>query len=306
MRMGQALPQLRMTFGDRAALERELESNLSHGRAFVAASCELAVLDDCQLVLVHPEGGGTLTLPAQAVMVAGAGIGVQLRPFNATTIATLREFVVTPPQPAAEASQSPGPLPSVAPAADRADPAADPSDETDELGAAPGEPADASAGDEGDNGDEADEGDEGDGTDGPAGDVQSKKPRHERLRNLNATQQVKLARKGEMNDRIMLERLYGRGVWEALLQNPKLTLPEVATIARKGSVPRPLLETIVENNAWIQSALVRRALLTNPRVASEAILKLLRMTPKHEVRTIWKTTTYSQLVRDTAKKVLEM
>ena len=289
--MGQALPQLRMSFGDRAALERELESNLSHGRAFVAASCELSVLDDCQLVLVHPEGGGTLTLPAQAVMVGGGGVGVQLRPFNAATIATLREFVVTPP-PAAEApepSAAPAPTPSMSP-----------------PGAEAAEP-DGDAQPDGEATESASEGDgHGDASDAALDDVQRQAPPHERLRNLNATQQVKLARKGEMNDRIMLERLYGRGVWEALLQNPKLTLPEVATIARKGSVPRPLLETIVDNNGWIQSPLVRRALLTNPRVASEAILKLLRMTPKHEVRSIWKTTTYSQLVRDTAKKVLEM
>jgi len=301
--MVQGLPELRMTFGDRAALERELEVNLSHGRAFVAASCELSVLDDCQLVLVHPEGGGTLTLPAQAVMVGGAGIGVQLRPFNTATITTLREFVVTPPPAATMPSGAePGTTP-VSPSAAQAaslTPAGMPSEAP--AAEEPEEPTDADAADD----DELDDACDGAATDEVPEDVQRQAPRHERLRNLNATQQIKLARKGEMNDRIMLERLYGRGVWEALLQNPKLTLPEVATIARKGSVPRPLLETIVENNAWIQSPLVRRALLTNPRVSSEAILKLLRMTPKHEVRSIWKTTTYSQLVRDTAKKVLEM
>lgn len=298
--MGQALPELRMTFGDRAALERELESNLTHGRAFVSASCELCVLDDCALVLVHPDGGGTLTLPAQAVMVAGAGVGVQLRPFNAGTIATLRQFVEAPPAPAV----APPRAPSLAPAGEDAAQAPE----------ADGDEADAeldAAGDEGEGADEGGDGGEAgdaddEGADGVAGGAKKQAPRHERLRSLNATQQLKLARKAEMNDRIMLERLYGRGVWEALLQNPKLTLPEVATMARKGSMPRPLLEQIVDNNGWIQSALVRRALLTNPRVTSEAIMKLLRMTPKHELRAIWKTTTYSQQVRDIAKKVLEM
>ena len=55
-------------------------------------------------------------------------------------------------------------------------------------------------------------------------------------------------------------------------------------MARKGSIPRPLLELIVENNTWIQAPIVRRAILGNPRVSTEAIMKLLRMTPKHELR----------------------
>ena len=76
-------------------------------------------------------------------------------------------------------------------------------------------------------------------------------------------------------------------------------------IARKGSVPRPLLELIVENNTWIAAPIVRRALLGNPRVSSEAILKLLRLTPKHELKSIQKTNTYSMQVREAAKRVLE-
>ena len=76
-------------------------------------------------------------------------------------------------------------------------------------------------------------------------------------------------------------------------------------IARKGSVPRPLLELIVENNTWIGAPIVRRALLGNPRVSSEAILKLLRLTPKHELKSIQKTNTYSMQVREAAKRVLE-
>jgi hypothetical protein len=137
-------------------------------------------------------------------------------------------------------------------------------------------------------------------------DVQKQKARHERLRKLNQTQQQKIARRGELNDRIMLERLYGRNVWDSLLHNPKLTIPEVASIARKGTLPRPLLELIVENNSWIQAPMVRRALLGNPRVSSEAIMKLLRITPKHELKIIYKTTTYSSQVRDAARKVLDL
>ncbi|HMI94114.1 MAG TPA: hypothetical protein VK509_22225, partial [Polyangiales bacterium] len=184
-----------------------------------------------------------------------------------------------------------------------------PSDDALDAAGEPTEPEEGGDGEPGADGDQdgdQDEGEEeGDGSRCGA-DLQKQAPRHERLRKLNVTQQYKLARVGELNDRVLLERMYGKGVWEGLLQNPKLTLPEVARIARKGSVPRPLIELIVENNAWIQSPLVRRALLSNPRVSAEGILKLLRITPRHELKVIYKTTTYSTQVREAARKVLEL
>jgi len=128
--------------------------------------------------------------------------------------------------------------------------------------------------------------------------------RQERLRALNAVEQLKVARKGELADRIVVERLYGKQVWEALLQNPRITLPEVARIARKGSVPRPLLEIIWENGTWTRDASVRRALLGNPKLTADAIVKLLKQTPKHELKLLEKTTAYSMAVRDIARKLL--
>ena len=121
---------------------------------------------------------------------------------------------------------------------------------------------------------------------------------------MNATEQLKVARRGELQDRVVIERLYGKQVWEALLSNPRITLPEVARIARKGTVPRPLIESIVENNGWIRANNVRRALLSNPKLTSEGIQKLLRITPRHELKVIEKGTAYPMAVRDGARKLL--
>src|SRR6185503_12108336 len=41
---------------------------------------------------------------------------------------------------------------------------------------------------------------------------------HERLRGLNLAAQLKLATSGELHERIVLERLYGKNVWETLLR----------------------------------------------------------------------------------------
>jgi hypothetical protein len=127
---------------------------------------------------------------------------------------------------------------------------------------------------------------------------------HERLRGLTLPAQIKLATHGELNERVVLERLYGKNVWETLLSNPRLTPPEVARIARYGALPRALLEIIVGNNAWLQIPEVRRALLSNPRLAADQIMKILRLVPKHELKLASIQTAYPHAVRSAAKVLI--
>jgi hypothetical protein len=127
---------------------------------------------------------------------------------------------------------------------------------------------------------------------------------HERLRGLTLAAQLKVAVSGEQHERIVLERLYGKNVWETLLRNPRLTAPEVARIARYGALPRVLLEIILANNAWLQVPEVRRALLSNSRLATDQIMKVLRLTPKHELKLAAIQTAYPQAVRTAAKMIL--
>ncbi len=128
---------------------------------------------------------------------------------------------------------------------------------------------------------------------------------HERMRGLPLAQQLKIAHHGELSERVVLERLYSKNVWEALLRNTRLTGPEVARIARMGSLPRPLMEIIVGNGGWLQIPEVRRALLTNPRLGTDQIIRILRMLPKHELKLAAMQTIYPMGVRDQAKKLMK-
>jgi hypothetical protein len=128
---------------------------------------------------------------------------------------------------------------------------------------------------------------------------------HERLRGLTLAQQLKIAHHGEVSERLVLERIYSKNVWEALLRNPRLTGPEVARIARMGSLPRPLVEIIVGNGGWLQIPEVRRALLSNPRLGPDQIMRILRMLPKHELKLAAMQTAYPHAVRDVAKRLLK-
>ncbi len=126
----------------------------------------------------------------------------------------------------------------------------------------------------------------------------------ERVRNLSSTEQQKVARTGELPDRVALERLYGKAVWETLLLNPKLTPPEVLRIARMAALPMPLLEIIVANRAWLGSPQIRRALLTNRRLTKDMVSAILRLTPKSELKLMHKQTVYPAVVREAAAKLL--
>jgi hypothetical protein len=127
---------------------------------------------------------------------------------------------------------------------------------------------------------------------------------HERLRGLSMADAHKVAREGEVNERVVLERIYGKAVWEPLLRNQRLTVPEVARIARMGALPLPLLELIVSNGSWVNSPTVRRALLGNPRLGGELMIKVLRSTPRHELKLIPRQAGYSAAIKAAARKLL--
>lgn len=124
------------------------------------------------------------------------------------------------------------------------------------------------------------------------------------LHNLPYSEQLKVAREGDQGERVALERIYGKSVWEMLLQNPRITVVEVARIACKGGLTRPILEAILSNPAWLANARVRRGLLTNPRLGREQVVKVLRAMPKHELKLAPKQSIYGATVREAARKLL--
>jgi hypothetical protein len=125
------------------------------------------------------------------------------------------------------------------------------------------------------------------------------------LRGLSVARAVKLARTAGQRERTVLERTYGKVVWPALLSNPKITVPEVARIARKRGLPQPLLATIVDNPTWATAAIVRRAALANPRLTTAMATSLLRQTPRNELKLASKQTAYPMAIRELAKRLLE-
>jgi len=145
---------------------------------------------------------------------------------------------------------------------------------------------------------------DGEPVDEPAKPRQLARNVHERLRGLNLNEQIRMAQTGETHERIVLERIYGKTVWEPLLRNPRLTGPEVARIARMGALPKVLLELILGNGTWLHIPEVRRALLASKRLGTDQIVKVLRFLPRHELKLATVQTAYPPVVRDAARRLL--
>ncbi len=272
----------------------QLARDLTAGGVFVAG-CTLALFADCDLVVRAADGDldRELVIAARVVFVNAGGAGLELVDCPAEQLQRLAELAMLPDR--TRTIELPV---TVDDATTAADALAAGTDDPVAGGDDPTAGADANA-------NTADPDAAGDGTDKPASGARPfARNVHERLRGLTLVQQIKIAQHGEVAERIVLERIYSKTVWEPLLRNPRVTGPEVARIARMGALPRPMLELICNNGGWLQLPEIRRALLSNPRLATDQIMRVLRLVPKHELKLATIQTSYPHAVREVAKRLL--
>jgi Tfp pilus assembly protein PilZ len=260
-------PRLVLRFRDRAALRDEYAQNLVHGRAFVPGASGLQLFSPCTLVLELADSSAQLALACEVVMVADAAASADGTEGLALQFVDRSEDALARLRAFVQAApQGPEAYVSGAPP---------------ELDYDLDEERDLAA------------------------DQRSiVQARAAKLRNLSPAQRMQVARGSVPEERVLLERIYGSAVWELLLRNPRITLPEVARMARKGTMPRPLLDLIADNEQWVRHSLVRRALLSNPRLGPDAINRVLRTLPPRELKLVPQQTAYPQSVRQAATRLM--
>jgi hypothetical protein len=284
--------QLKLTFESVDALQREHQANLAHGRAFLEGHTDLPLFSEVDLVLVHPEDGRELRVRGQIVMVMTSGALVGSAFQFAGGAGEVDAF--------ARGCDASAQVPA------RLDGGRDPFLEEDS-----GRPFETC-----NETDEAAVDEEGALLDaeeaslsnppGSPRDVNLARERQLRLRNLPPQERLKVARSSVLDDRVLLERIYGTAVWDALLHNPKITVPEVARIARKGTLSKPLIDLICDNELWIRQSIVRRALLANPRLSGDTALRVLRTLSPRELKLVPHQTAYPPAVRQAAQRLIKI
>ena len=293
------VPSIIVMFDSEEHLRQEYATRLSKGVIYTFSGGEVGPGDGCEVVLLHPLSGDTLSLSARVVSKAGEdSVVCRIDGFGPEIDAKIRALA--------------GLAPLVAEAQPAAPPLVEEPDTIEEValpGVSPGIEATTDAPDTIEEITAPSEGESKepsliDGDDPHL--VRTKLPAHvhARLRELKGHEIYKVARTGNLAERTALERIYGKTVWEPLLQNQNLTPPEVARIARMGTLPKPLLDTIASHAGWISKSLVRRALLTNPRLSGRSLTTVLRALPKNELKAVPQQSIYTYRVKEAAKRLL--
>jgi hypothetical protein len=126
----------------------------------------------------------------------------------------------------------------------------------------------------------------------------------DRIRALNRNEKLLLAPKASRGERAALLQENDAQVLYYMLKNPRVTIDEVARIARSHLLSAATAELIAKTAQWSSSADVRVALVNNPRTPSPLALRLLPTLPEGEIRKIAKATAVSQAIKQAALRIV--
>ncbi|HKO57054.1 MAG TPA: hypothetical protein VJ276_14350 [Thermoanaerobaculia bacterium] len=113
----------------------------------------------------------------------------------------------------------------------------------------------------------------------------------DRIRGLSQMEKLLLAVRAERSERAVLLQDNDPRVLLSLLRNPRLTVDEVARMARSSFITYQIADVIMKAAQWMASLDVRLGLIHNPKTPPAFALRILPTLPDAEVRTIARTGT---------------
>lgn len=116
----------------------------------------------------------------------------------------------------------------------------------------------------------------------------------DRMRSLSQMEKILLAVKADRAERALLLDNDPR-VLLSLLRNPRLTVDEVARLAKSAYLNYQIAEVILKATQWMSSLDVRVGLVHNPKTPPAFALRILPSLPDSEVRVIARNGTNMQL-----------
>ena len=117
----------------------------------------------------------------------------------------------------------------------------------------------------------------------------------DRMRSLSQMEKILLAVKADRAERALLLQDNDPRVLLSLLRNPRLTVDEVARLAKSSFLTYQIAEVIVKATQWMSSLDVRVGLVHNPKTPPAFALRILPTLPDSEVRSIARGGTNMQL-----------
>jgi hypothetical protein len=130
-------------------------------------------------------------------------------------------------------------------------------------------------------------------------------PIRRRLARMGMDDKINLALSGDREERMALAMDSNKAIHHYLLKNARITLDEIAFMARLPSLNPDVLERIAEIPAYTQNPTIAKALVYNPRTPVQTAIRLLDRLPRAEVMNLAKRSNMNMRLVMAAKKRLE-
>jgi hypothetical protein len=125
----------------------------------------------------------------------------------------------------------------------------------------------------------------------------------DRMRSLSQMEKILLAVKADRAERALLLQDNDPRVLLSLLRNPRLTVDEVARLAKSSFLTYQIAEVILKATQWMSSLDVRVGLVHNPKTPPAFALRILPTLPDSEVRAIARGGSNMQLKQAALRKL---
>ena len=125
----------------------------------------------------------------------------------------------------------------------------------------------------------------------------------DRMRRLSQTEKLLLAVKADRSERAVLLQDNDPRVLLSVLRNPRLTVDEVARMAKSSFINFQIVDVIMKTGQWMANLDVRLALIHNPKTPQAFALRILPTLPDNEVRAIARAGTSMALKQAALKKM---
>ena len=139
--------------------------------------------------------------------------------------------------------------------------------------------------------------------DSPEEETQKRENTWDRMRGLSQMEKILLAVKADRTERALLLQDNDPRVLLSVLRNPRLTVDEVARLAKSPYLNFNIADVIVKATQWMTSLDVRLGLVHNPKTPPAFALRILPTLPDSEVRAIARAGTSMALKQAALRKL---